>query len=110
MQGESLAEIVVGSGSINREYIVSESWAQATVISKDTKLGIMLDPNPVHPDLDYRNFGDMFFDMKKDPIEVDNKIADKKYKNEIAKLRGYYEDFVENTPASGKNELIKQKN
>lgn len=109
MQGESLAEMVEGNGTINRDYIVSESWAQATVITKDTKLGIMLDPNPVHPNFDYRDFGDMVFDRKKDPSEVDNKIGDKKYKKEIAKLRGYYEDFVENTSATGKEELIKQK-
>lgn len=109
IQGESLAKIVEGKGSINRDYIVSESWAQATIIAKDTKLGIMLDPNPVRPNFDYREFGDMFFDRIKDPIEVDNKIGDNKYKKEIAELRGYYEDFVENTPATGKDELIKQK-
>ena len=107
IQGESLAEVITQNGSLNREYIVSESWAQACVITKDTKLGIMLDPTAVHPNFDYREFGDMFFDMKKDPLEVDNKIKEKNYQNEISKLRGYYEEFVKNTPSTGKDEMIK---
>lgn len=109
IQGESLARIVNGTGSIGREYIVSESWAQATVITKDSKLGIMLDPNPVRPRFDYREFGDMFFDSRKDPNEVDNRIDDKKYKKEISKLRSYYEEYVEIRPSTGKDELILKK-
>jgi arylsulfatase A-like enzyme len=107
IQGESLAEVITQNGSLNREYIISESWAQACVITKDTKLGFMLDPTAVHPNFDYREFGDMFFDMKKDPLEVDNKISEKKYQEEISKLRGYYEEFVKNTPSTGKDEMIK---
>ncbi len=109
MQGESLADVITGTGTLNREYIVSESWSQACVITKDTKLGIMLDPTAVHPNFDYREFGDMFFDMKKDPLEVDNKIDNKKYKKEIAKLRGYYEEFLINTPSTGKDLMVQQK-
>jgi len=109
IQGESLAKVVNGNASMNRKCIVSEGWAQATVITKDTKLGIMLDPNPVWPNFDYRAFGDMFFDRRKDRLEVDNRIDDKKYRKEIARLRGYYKEFVETTPATGKNELIELK-
>ncbi len=106
IQGESLSGIVTGNRSLNRNYIVSEGWSQACVITKDTKLGIMLDPNPVYPKFDYREFGDMFFDIKNDPLEVDNKINDKGYSKKITKLRSYYQEFVENTPATGKIELI----
>jgi len=109
MQGESLAEVITGSGSMNRNYVVSESWSQACVITKDSKLGIMLDPTAVHPKFDYRDFGDMFFDMKKDPLEVDNRIDKKKYKMEIEKLRGYYDDFLNNTPSTGKDLMIQLK-
>jgi arylsulfatase A-like enzyme len=109
MQGESLAGIIQGTGSLNREYVVSESWSQACVITRDTKLGIMLDPTAVHPDLDYREFGDMFFDMKKDPLEVDNKINDMNYREEIARLRKYYDEFIKNTPPTGKKLMIQQK-
>ncbi|MFC2116371.1 sulfatase-like hydrolase/transferase, partial [Bacteroidota bacterium] len=109
IQGESLTEVITGKGFMNRDYIVSESWSQACVITKDTKLGIMLDPTVVHPNFDYREFGDMFFDMKKDPMEVDNKIDDKKYTREIAKLRGYYNEFLNNTPSTGKDQMIQLK-
>ena len=69
----------------------------------------MLDPTVVHKKNDFREFGDMFFDMKKDPIEVKNLIHDNKYKKDIAKLRNYYDEFVQNTLATGKIELIKAK-
>lgn len=106
VQGESLAGIIKGNGSLKRNYVVSESWSQAAVITRDYKLGIMLDPNPVYPKFDYRAFGDMFFDLKKDPLEVDNMIADKQYQKEITKLRTYYQEFIRNTPSTGKDELI----
>lgn len=109
IQGESLAKVMIDNEKMGRDYIVSESWTQATVITRDSKLGIMLDPNPVRPNYDFREFGDMFFDMKKDPVEVNNLIKDKQYKKEVAKLRSYYDDFVKNTPATGKDLMIKQK-
>jgi len=109
IQGESMADVITSTGSMNREYLISESWSQAAVITKNKKLGIMLDPTVVHKNWDYRKFGDMFFDMEKDPLEIDNKIEDKNYQNVISKLRGYYYEFVKNTPATGKEEMIQQK-
>jgi uncharacterized sulfatase len=108
IQGESMADVLMNSGSMNREYIVSESWSQTTVITKEHKLGIMLDPTAVHKNWDYRGFGDMFFDMDKDPLEIDNRINDKKYQEEISKLRTYYDEFVKNTSAIGKVEIVNQ--
>ncbi len=55
----------------------------------------MLDPTPAREDLDYRDFGDMFFDMSQDPLEVENGINDPLYKDQIALLRQYYKDFVQ---------------
>ena len=109
IQGESMADVILNNGSMNREYLVSESWSQATVITKKHKLGIMLDPTVVHANWDYREFGDMFFDMEKDPLEIDNKINDENYMQEIDKLRTYYDEFVKNTPATGKDEMVNQK-
>jgi arylsulfatase A-like enzyme len=109
IQGESLVPVITENGSMNREYIVSESWSQACIISENCKLGIMLDPTIAHPKFDYRDFGDMFFDMKKDPLEVDNKIGDKKYQNEINKLRGYYDEYLKNIPSTGKQLVIIKK-
>ena len=51
----------------------------------------------------------MYFDLKKDPLEIDNRIGDKKAQKDIMKLRGYYDEFVKNTPATGKEERILQK-
>lgn len=109
LEGESMVKTLLHKKPMKRKYFVSESWSQASVITKDEKLGIMLDPNPVKPNFDYREFGDMFFDMKKDSLEVDNLIGDKKYKKEIEKLRSYYDEFVETIPSTGKDELIKLK-
>lgn len=108
IQGKSMVGVILDNGSMNRKYIVSESWSQATVITERYKLGIMLDPTVVHPNWDYRDFGDMFFDRDKDPLETDNRIHDENYETEIEKLRAYYEEYVKNTPATGKDELIKK--
>jgi len=109
IQGESLRGVILKNGSINRDFLVSESWSQATVITENLKLGIMLDPTIVYSEWDYRAFGDMFFDMEKDQLEIDNKINDEQYRQEISKLRAYYDEFVKNTPGIGKDELIRKK-
>lgn len=109
MQGQSMAKVLTNTGSMNRDYIVSESWSQATVITPSSKLGIMLDPTVVHARWDYREFGDMFFDKQKDPLELSNQINNQAYQNEISKLRSFYNQYIESTPATGKNEMIQQK-
>ncbi len=108
-QGKSMADVILKNGSMNRKYLISESWSQAAVITKNQKLGIMLDPNPVKPKQDYREFGDMFFDMEKDPLEINNRINDNACKDDIKKLRSYYDEFVKNTLSTGKDEMIAQK-
>jgi arylsulfatase A-like enzyme len=108
MQGASLVDVMLNGGTLGREYIVSESWSQAAVITEDYKLGIMLDPTSARKDLDYRDFGDMFFDRQTDPLEVENGINDPKYQKQISLLRGYYEEFKQNTNSTGKDEMIKQ--
>lgn len=109
LQGESMAKTLLSGKPMKRKYFVSESWSQATVITKDRKLGIMLDPTALHKNWDFRDFGDMFFDRTNDLPEVDNRIKDSRYQKDIAKLRGYYDEFVKNTPATGKDEMIKNK-
>ncbi|MDO8951144.1 MAG: sulfatase-like hydrolase/transferase, partial [Draconibacterium sp.] len=109
LQGESMAQTLLSGKPMKRKYFVSESWSQATVITKDQKLGIMLDPTPIHKNWDYRNFGDMFFDLKNDSLELDNKIDEKQYKSDINKLRNYYEEFLKIVPSTGKDEVVQQK-
>jgi len=109
LQGESMAKTLLAGKPMKRKYFVSESWSQATVITKDQKLGIMLDPTQIHKNWDYRNFGDMFFDLKNDSLELDNKIDEKQYKKDIGKLRNYYDEFVRIIPSTGKDEWVQQK-
>lgn len=107
IQGKSLVKVMENNASLNRKFIVSESWSQAAVITENSKLGIMLDPGSSKPELDYRDFGDMFFDRQKDSLEINNRINDPSYKEEIEKLRNYYAKFIEQTPSDGKQEMMK---
>ena len=109
LQGESMVQTLLSGKPMKRKYFVSESWSQASVITKDYKLGIMIDPTALHKNWDFRDFGDQFFDRTNDPIEIDNRIKDSKHQKDIAKLRGYYDDFIRNIPATGKDEMIKTK-
>jgi hypothetical protein len=91
---------------LDRQYIVSESWSQAAIISKDYKLGIMLDPTAVKKQFDYRSFGDMFYDRSDDPLEIRNGIQNSIYKEQIDQLRSYYNQFELDFPDTGKQEMI----
>ena len=108
LQGESMVKTLLYGKPMKRKYFVSESWSQAAVITKDQKLGIMLDPI-INKNWDYRDFGDMYFNMKTDPMEVENKIKDNNNQKEIERLRNYYNEFVRIIPSTGKDELIKKK-
>ncbi|HUX55556.1 MAG TPA: sulfatase-like hydrolase/transferase [Bacteroidales bacterium] len=109
LQGEPMVQTLLSGKPMKRTYFVSESWSQATVITKDQKLGIMLDPTAIHKNWDFRDFGDMFFDRKTDPLETDNKIKDNNYQQAIRTLRSYYDEFVRNTLATGKDEIVMKK-
>lgn len=108
IQGESMAEVILKNGSMNRDYVVSECWFQAAVITRHHKLGIMLDPTQLYPSNDFREFGDMFFDMDEDPLEVTNRINDENYANDIEQLRSHYAEYTRKTPATGKDELVRK--
>jgi arylsulfatase A-like enzyme len=106
LQGQSFARTLTKGKPMNREYFVSESWSQATVITKDYKLGIMLDPSDYARKFDFRRFGDQFFIRKSDSLEVVNQIKNDSYKSEIEALRGFYQDFTSKIPGIGKQEVI----
>jgi arylsulfatase A-like enzyme len=106
IQGQSFAGTLTKGKKMNREYFVSESWSQATVITKDYKLGIMLDPTDYQRMFDFRSFGDQFFIRKTDSMETKNLIKDKSYKAEIERLYGLYKDFASKIPDTGKQEVI----
>jgi arylsulfatase A-like enzyme len=106
IQGQSFAGTLTKGKLMKREYFVSESWSQATVITKDYKLGIMLDPTDYARKFDYRSFGDQFFIRKADSLEIKNQISNAEYTAEIKKMRGFYQDFASKIPDTGKQEVI----
>ena len=108
VQGQSLAGLLLKGKSINRQYLVSESWSQASVITKNYKLGIMLDPTSYQRKADYRVFGDQFFVRESDPLEVSNQIKNEKFKTEIEKLRDFYTEFSSRIPDVGKQVVVRK--
>jgi arylsulfatase A-like enzyme len=108
IQGKSLADLIKKDLPLNREYIVSESWSQATVITPDYKLGIWLDPTAVHKDFDYRSFSNQFFVRAQDPLEIKNAYNAPENQATIEKLRSYYEAFKSEIPSTGKDEKVRE--
>jgi len=106
LQGESMAQTLLSGKPMKRTYFVSESWSQATVITKDYKLGIMIDPTDYQRKFDFRSFGDQFFIRISDSLEIKNQISNDVYKSEIEKLRGFYRDFTSKIPDIGKQEVL----
>ena len=109
IQGQSFAQTLTKGKPMKRKYFISESWSQASVITKDYKLGIMLDPTDYQRKFDFRSFGDQFFVRKFDSLEIKNQINNDAYKKEIKKLRDYYDEFLKIVPSTGKDEWVQQK-
>ncbi len=106
VQGQSFAATLTAGKPMERKYFVSENWSQAAVITKDFKLGIMLDPTDYQREFDFRSFGDQFFIRQSDPLEMDNQIDNDAYEAEISKHNAYYQDFIARIPDIGKQELV----
>jgi arylsulfatase A-like enzyme len=111
LPGKSLIPSLTENKFTPREYVISENWSQATVITERYKLGIWLDPGPIpkYKRRDNRNrFPDQLFDREKDPLELTNLIDDPKYNQVQKQLREYFDDFTSRVPATGKIELVKR--
>ena len=106
LQGESMVQTLLSGKPMKRNYFVSESWSQATVITKDQKLGIMIDPTDYQRKFDFRSFGDQFFIRKSDSLDIKNQISNDAYKTEIEKLRVFYRDFTSKILNIGKQEVV----
>jgi arylsulfatase A-like enzyme len=106
LQGLSLAGNLTKGKAVKRDYIVSESWSQATVITKDFKLGMMIDPTAYNSKFDFRNFGNQFFVRGYDFLEVNNQVKNTKYQSEIKKLMSLYDEFTSKVPDYGKREMV----
>ena len=107
LQGISLAKTLTAKKRTNRKYMVSENYSQATVVTKDYKLGIMLDPTVAAANRDYRAFGDMLFERKTDKHEVKNRINSTELQAVVKKLKSYYAEFEKKISDEGKNEMVK---
>jgi arylsulfatase A-like enzyme len=105
LQGISLAKTITKKTPTKRNYIVSENWSQASIITKDYKLGLMLDPTVAASKRDYRSFGNMLFERKTDIYEVKNKINQAELSPVINKLMGYYLHFEKTILGKGKDEM-----
>lgn len=108
MDAVSLVASLTGRPYEKREYIVSENWSQAAVITERYKLGIWLDPTGYARDRDFRSFGDMLVDRNRDPDEIHNLIGDPQYAGIQKRLREHYDEFTARIPATGKKEIIKR--
>lgn len=90
-EGISLKNYLQSAEPINREYIISENELQSSVITKNYKLGIWKEPGDKKRD--YRYFGNMLFDRKKDLAETDNKYNNIEYLNIIKNMKKMLKDF-----------------
>jgi len=104
----SLVGNLSGTATTDRKYIVSENWSQASVITDKHKLGIWLDPTAYAAGRDFRSFGDMLFDRKNDPDEINNVFDSPEYTKIQKQLGEYFDDFTSKVAATGKNEIIKR--
>lgn len=108
--GQSLAPILLQNKSLDRPFVVSENWSQATIITDRYKLGKWLDPTDCKRNRDFRAYGDMLFDLDNDPHEMKNLFKYPEYASVIKSLEAHYEQFTRRIPATGKDELIQKEN
>lgn len=108
LQGKSLAPTLLHNKPVERKYLVSENWSQASVITKTHKLAIWLDPWPMPQWRDWRRWGNMLFDYAADPHEVNNLYGKDAYNDIVFQLRACFDEFETKTSDVGKKERIEQ--
>lgn len=106
LAGKSLKATLTKGEKLDRDYIITENWSQATVITKDKKLGMWLDANPRFTNRNWAKYGNMFFDRAADIHETNNVYPDVKDSKEVKKMEGYFNEFVEEISAIGKEEVM----
>jgi len=75
LAGQSLVRSLTANEPVNREFTVSENWSQSTIVTDQYKLGVWQKPaDGKHPD--FREFGNMLFDLENDPEEMKNIYAE----------------------------------
>lgn len=66
----------------------------------------MLDPTVAASKRDYRSFGDMLFERKSDPLEVNNAINKLELQPVVKQLKQYYADFEKTISDEGKKQMV----
>jgi len=73
------AEVSDHATPVDRHYIVTDNWLQATVVAKTHKLGVWIDPGPGYAHDFGNEFPDVLFDRRDDPLETRNLIGQPQY-------------------------------
>ncbi|HPO90976.1 MAG TPA: sulfatase-like hydrolase/transferase [Victivallales bacterium] len=92
LQGTSLKNHIERNLPINKKFLVSENWSQATVITKQHKLGIWLQPEK-RTASNFLGSENFLFDKKIDPFEEKNLIKNPEYSSIKKELYDAYELF-----------------
>lgn len=66
----------------------------------------MLDPTVAASKRDYRSFGDMLFERKSDPLEVNNAINKLELQPVVKQLKQYFADFEKTISDEGKKQMV----
>ena len=109
LAGISLKPTLTEGKAVPRKYAFSENWSQVTVISKRYKLGRWIDPGPLHK---YRTRDnrqrspDMLFDLRNDPLETVNQIANPEFGDVKTELDNAMQQWIAKTPATGRDKFI----
>jgi arylsulfatase A-like enzyme len=102
--GKNLADTLLRQSPVDRKYVVSENWFQATVITGNFKYGQWL--NSLHPRQGFASWGNMLMERSSDPHEVKNLIANPAHAATQKELQGYLMEWVGNTDDSGRREAF----
>jgi arylsulfatase A-like enzyme len=107
LDGQSLAATIHGQKKLNRSFVVSENWLQATVVTGDFKYGQWVDcPDPKS---DSRSFGNMLMQRSKDTGEVRNLIAENSTAEKLKEMQGHLASWLASTDDTSRREFVAAK-
>jgi len=107
LAGRSLVPTLTDGDAVGRRYAFSENWSQTTVIAERHKLGVWIDPTPLHPQHDVRGkCPNLLFDRETDPLEVCNLSGRSEALPVERDLREALNAWDARTPSVGKDAIV----